>query len=333
MSVRAYESYDGLETANLATIYNSAASCTVVGGGKTGNALQIAQNASNGLLWIPGDNQATWIRHFHIKLANTSDQNWYRIMDGTDDQLFLGMVSQKLRLYKGNYGAQSILNTATATTLTSGVWYHFQVKTVIHASTGLFEVKINDAVEVTYSGNTKATANAYANRLKFFSDFGGNLLIDNDVIADGQGSINNDYLGVYVPSSEPPTGNGTDRDCTPSTGTDDYAVVDENPPNTTDFLSSSVPTNRTSLAFAASPATAASIKGVKTVWYAQKDAVGARTLTPYVKIGSTRYDGPTAYAMTTAWAFHEYIWELNPATSAAWTKAVVDAAEFGFLVG
>lgn len=79
--------------------------------------------------------------------------------------------------------------------LAAGSWNFIEVKLTIADSGGSFEVRINESVWVTFTGDTKQSSTlATANRIILYSrssDCG----IDDLYICDGTGSVNNTYLG------------------------------------------------------------------------------------------------------------------------------------------
>jgi hypothetical protein len=68
---------------------------------------------------------------------------------------------------------------------------------------------------------------------------------------------------------------------------------------------------------------------VQHVVTAKKSDAGDRKLRFICRIGTTDYQGGTA-TLTDSYLCHRYIWEINPATSAAWTPSEIAAAEFGY---
>ena len=70
------------------------------------------------------------------------------------------------------------------------------------------------------------------------------------------------------------------------------------------------------------------VKGVQLVALVRKDEVGSRSAAPVVRSGGTDYTG-TATALGTGYAALVQVYETDPATGVAWTKAGADGAEFG----
>ena len=73
------------------------------------------------------------------------------------------------------------------------------------------------------------------------------------------------------------------------------------------------------------------VLGVQLVTLMRKDDAGTRTLAPTVRSGGANYTG-TGVSLGAGYAAGLQVYENDPATGVAWTKAGVDGAEFGFEV-
>lgn len=64
-----------------------------------------------------------------------------------------------------------------------------------------------------------------------------------------------------------------------------------------------------------------------------RSSAGGESAKPYLKIGGTRYYGDT-FALSTGFSPYQYVWDLNPATAAAWTPSEANDAnmEWGWEV-
>ncbi|AMK18690.1 hypothetical protein K663_11555 [Sphingobium sp. MI1205] len=120
-------------------------------------------------------------------------------------------------------------------------------------------------------------------------------------------------VGVVV-ETEAPTGAGGD-----ATGTGAYTDVDEAPLNDTDIITFGAAGERNSFTSPARTSTLALVRGVGVAARAKRDASGPQNMKFYLKIGGTRYYSPDI-ALTTGFDAYQYVWALNPATSAAWTS-------------
>lgn len=235
--------------------------------------------------------------------------------------------------------------TRAGTALTSGTsslslslnaWAYIEFKVTIADSIAANSCKVNvngvNWINVATGQDTKATANASANHLRLGPNggFPGSTTwkYDDLYVCDQSGSVNNDFLGDVRVETLLPSGAGNSTQWTPSAGSN-YQCVDENPPNgDTDYVSSSFATNVDTYAMGNLSTSPSSIKGVQTNLYARKDDAGAHSIAAVVRSGGTDYAGATT-AVGDTYAFLSEIREADPATSAAWTAAGVNAMQCG----
>jgi hypothetical protein len=116
---------------------------------------------------------------------------------------------------------------------------------------------------------------------------------------------------------------------TPLTGTDNFAMVDEIPPDgDTSYNSSSVVGHVDLQTFAALPVTPDSIFCVTQIIGAKKEESGTRGIAPVVKM-TTEHDGTTQNVTTDyTWYYEHYL--KNPETTAAWLASERAAAHWGY---
>jgi hypothetical protein len=131
-----------------------------------------------------------------------------------------------------------------------------------------------------------------------------------------------------------PTADGNYAQFTPSTGSDHFALVDEATLSTADFNASSTAGHRDSFKFT-EPLISGDIVGVAMEAFVDKSDAGARAVRHFVRQGGTDYDGAADLALTEAGNIASQYYEVNPATSAAFTVAELTGAsrtEFGVKV-
>ena len=224
----------------------------------------------------------------------------------------------------------TVLGTSTKT-FSIGVWYYIEAKIKVHSSTGTVEVRVNGETWLSLTGkNTQATANAQVTKLMVgYNDASNHTCnVDDFYFCDTSGSVNNDFLGDIRVQSIFPTGAGTTTQMTPSAGSN-YTCVDEAAPNgDTDYVSETTAGEKDTYAFGNLTPTSGTIKGVQVLINARKDDAGFRTIAPVYRPVSTDYDG-TAQAVSDSYSYLREITEVSPATSAAWTIAEINGAEFG----
>ena len=122
----------------------------------------------------------------------------------------------------------------------------------------------------------------------------------------------------------------TQKQWIPLTGTDNYAMVDEIPPNLdTDYNSSSVVGNIDLQKFPALPTAVDSIFCLSQIFCARKEEAGTRGFAAVMKGTGANVIGPTQNVATTYDYFYQHYLQ-NPDTLAAWLAAERTAASFGY---
>jgi hypothetical protein len=117
---------------------------------------------------------------------------------------------------------------------------------------------------------------------------------------------------------------------TRSTGASNWSCIDEGRYNSdTDYVESSTVSHVDRYGFADLPASVATVHGVQTIAWGRKTDASNRTWRQILTSGATSAPGGAA-ALSTGYAPYAYLVALDPATSAPWTPAAVNAIEAGF---
>lgn len=338
MALRFIDSFDHYAIpAGLPYKYNSYNDTTGVNGlgsmtGRRSGSTALAIRASADFIGLTFEPQSTWIVGFAYYLYSTETAELYRFTDSDGNiQLTVQITNAGLiQLYRGSTSGTLLATSTVALTITA--WNWIEIKCTIADSGGLFEVRINETVYVTYTGDTKQSSTlSTAIRLQLWgrsSDIG----IDDYYVCDGIGSTNNNYLGDIRIDALRPVGAGAYADFSRSAGANNWDNVDEatNDGDTTYNYSSTVG-NKDSFDCANLTALPASIYGLQVNLTARKDEAGGRTLKVLQRIASTDYEG-VALGMPMTYTALRQIFEVSPATAAAYTESEINGAEFGYKV-
>lgn len=220
-------------------------------------------------------------------------------------------------------------------------WYRLEVRFKVGTTATDGEIAVHlDGVEIinVTGRNTRVSTQTLASiALSGLSTSNSTVLIDDLVVWNDQGTLNNTWLGDIRIEECLPTSNGTAQDWTPNTGSAWDAVNDTpvTPDDDTTYIASTTPGQRSRFATAAvgsTPAAAASIPAVRVHARAKNsDATNAKTFKTYVHSGATDADaatavnpGSTAYKIVLG-----DVREVDPDTAAAWTVSGANAAEIG----
>jgi hypothetical protein len=253
---------------------------------------------------------------------------------GSSGQVCLQLLNDgKFRLVRTpNVGSGSGVLLATGTAvLSSSTWYYIEIKVFLDATAGKFEVKINGVVDATFTGNTVFQAFNTASKVAlltttdhFFDDL--YIRVDSAATTETSGG----YLGDVSVKPYYPNADGTYTAMTCSTGSTHNTLVDETTPNTSDYVSSATALTKDSFGFQDVSGSGA-IKAVQMCAYASKNDSGFRGIDLFCRSSST--ESFTAYnPLSTSWKFILAGWLQDPNTSADWSQAGFNAAEFGVRV-
>ena len=266
-------------------------------------------------LW--GDARAT--QHVYIGIANSTN---------------------KIEIRRGNWTGTLLATSATAV-IPVNTWCHIQVKATLHDTTGSVEVKLDDAAAVSVSGvdtRNGGTLGTFSSlMIGSEANFGlADVLSWDDLyICDTtdatatQGAAFNDFLGDVRIRTILPSGAGSSTQLTPTGSGSNYENVNDVPPVTTTYNASGTSGHRDTYAMPdLSLSGGDSVLAVVTNTTGQRDNTTAISMKAAVKSSSTVGYGATT-VLATARATFQDVFGDDPATSAAWTNAAVDAMEIG----
>lgn len=223
-------------------------------------------------------------------------------------------------------GANSVNSLSVAT------WYHIEIKTFVHDTTGTVEVRVNGTStgwinltgQDTQNGGTGVIDTiAFTGPSSVTSDF------DHFVVWTTTGNAPIDFMGdskivpIYVTGDS-----AVDNAWTASTGSAKYAMVDETSTNDdTDYIYSSAAGNIQGFTKPACGVT--TIRAVAINVMNRKDDASNYLIAPTCRSGGTTYVNATTAAPAATYTQTQWIYDQDPATAAAWTESGLNNAEFG----
>ena len=220
----------------------------------------------------------------------------------------------------------AVVGTSTKVAIETSVGHYIELGVSCNATTGQIIVRVDGEELINVSNvNTGVGVNQVA-----LGGIGGGFDAYYDdlyVTSDTSATTISFYDDVLIRAISPnAAGNYSQWTGVSSTN---YENVDEQPPslsdyNETDVLNEIDTFNFPDLTFTGT------VKGVQIVVYASKSDVEIRAIQGVCRIGSTDYLSDNIEYLSTALSFYRFVWALNPSTSALWTNAEVNAAEFGY---
>lgn len=267
--------------------------------------------------------------------------NLFRLLSGSTVQFNLLVGSDgSLEVRRGgasnNTGTTVTGGVSAAGVISTNAWYRIECKVKLDDSipASSCEVRVNGATVLTVATGQDLNNGGgnVADGISLMAGVGtsGNAgdLIDDIVVMDQSGSELNDWLGDVRIETIYPNGVGTHQDWSPSTGSDHAAVIDEAPPNTTDYIYSDTPSEKDTSALGNLGVTLSDIYAVQVNSYAAKDGAGDISIRNLIRSDGDDEAGAPA-ALSSSWLGVCSIHTKDPATDAAWSQSAVNALEAG----
>jgi hypothetical protein len=262
--------------------------------------------------------------------------------DGATIHLTIGHTAAgKIRVTRGDFNGTTLGDEAGTTFSALNSYKQIEVKARLHDSTGSVEVRvdgnttpvINLSSQDTKNGGTKTVFDAIYLRGNLSTANGGQGQFDDFYVCNEQSGTNNDFLGDVVVQTVFPSGNGATSNLVGSDGnsTDNYLLVDETAPNTSDYNGSATVDQKDTYAMGNTSGTPTSIRAVRLNAYAAKSDAGSRSFALVVRSGGTEADS-SDIPLSTTFQYYGTIFLLDPTDSNAWSQAKVDGIEAGFKV-
>jgi hypothetical protein len=204
-----------------------------------------------------------------------------------------------------------------------------------NGNSGYLEVKVNGVLDPASISGTAFVGDTVSNfritgcngTTEYFDDIAINTTTDTDGKGD-TGWIGDGHIELLVPNGNSPDGGWTD-DFTGSDGnsTDNYALVDEIPPSSSDYIQSETIGHQDRYAFANFDATGKRIKRVWTEARGLDTSSGGNKVKLGLRVSGTDYlSTAKSLAATYGQVVGEH-YKVNPATSAEWSDSELNAAQ------
>jgi hypothetical protein len=221
-----------------------------------------------------------------------------------------------------------VLNRGASTVLARGTWtpgvdHWIAIEAYLQNSSGVITVYIDGSQVATYTGDTQALALADWDRFQF-GDYNKNCSVDDIIVTtNSEGRLAEHIITGLVPNGDDAT------QLTPSTGSDNYALVDEIPQSTTDYNEATATTEQDTYDVTNLGYTPDSIHCVGLWAYAVRS--GAITDAKLVVKSGTTTDLSSAHGLPADGQYAPFnnIWNTDPDTASAWTASGVNAMKAG----
>jgi len=265
-----------------------------------------------------------------------------------NNHLTLALITStaRLNLYRGNTGSigqtsGTLVGTGTVA-FTSDVWHVIEFYAKIADSGGVATIKVSGITDIDFSGDTANSANEYVGTV-FFGACGvsaaaegaADYYYDDIAINDTTGASENTWPGLSGVYLLLPAADGNATTWTRSTGASNWALVDELPNNTTDYVSSSVADAIDQYTLTSLCPAINTINFIEPTFQAALGAAGSAGVFPLVRHSGSDFESASVIV---AQATPNYIlFKGEPiytvlGGAGAWTPAQVNALEVGMKI-
>lgn len=271
---------------------------------------------------------------FAVKFTTMPGDSGYTNFALTDPNLD-GITIQVL-----NNGSLRLCSTTNASTLTTiyattatniinvNTWHYIELEFTIANSGGVLNLYVDGALVSSGTYDTLITSTTVSslylgptNSVNI-----GVYLIDDLYITDTPSRLGEQKVETLYPSAD-----SAQKQWTASTGSDNYAMVDETLMSSTDYIVSSTVGDFDLYDFGNLSSTANTISAITVSTLAEKDNVGTRAIALPVKSGATTTDGANNY-LSGSYILASRILETDPNTSTVWTVSGVNSLQAGVKV-
>jgi hypothetical protein len=243
----------------------------------------------------------------------------------------------RIQLRRGS-GSGTVIATTAGTPLLAGTWHYVEIKATIADSGGTCIVHLDNVEVINFTGDTKnAGTNTTIDAISLPGAING--IVDDFYVLDGvdgttlgtpQALAFNDFLNDCTIKPQRPDGNGATSAWVGSDGnsTDNYLLVDEVPFSSTDYVGSSVATDR-DLYEVADLVGSPTVYAVQVKAYAAKSDAGVRSFKTLTRSSGGTVAASAAIALSTSYTTYGGDITTKDPDGTAWTASSVNAAQFG----
>jgi hypothetical protein len=253
------------------------------------------------------------------------------------------------RFYRGhNFDSSDTLGTLIAQSdpdlVVAGAQQHIEIQVYLHDTLGWVRVAVNgthvyeatgldtkydssDCYSIGHGNTGTPGADWYLDDV-FYYDFVGDSAVDTDFVpaTDGSGVATN-YIGELQVIYCPMDGDTAEADWVPSTGTDEYAMIDEVDPNDADYVSSTTAGDLSEYDITDLPEDITYIRGVQLIGRMSKSDAGT-ALTQFGMKSVAATEDATERPITVEPTYWWDFMNVDPDSSARWTRESLNAAWF-----
>lgn len=328
---------DGFDDGLLASKWSFVSSVGIVSGGRTLNRALLQDNSDSVLRKTVAiaDYHVTFITGFAFMLGSSYNASQIlTFLSDTNATAHILMGVNTNNAIEIRRGGTLILTTAN-NSITPGVFSYVEVLVTLSDTVGVVTVRVDGVQVGTFSGDTKnGGTSSTLEAVTFNASSGPNgtvFYLDDFYLLNGAGAVNSTFRGDSSVLTRFPDGNGNYSQGvnSGSTSVNNYTYVDENPPNTTDYVAFATTGDKDTYTFQDIPA--GTVYGIQQAMYASKSDAGARTMRNIQRIAGADFASAVdqSLGVTPTYAAKLDVLQVSPATGVSWTVTELNGTEFG----
>jgi len=329
-------------TADVSKKWTNTSNVTVANtGGPTGGGYMYWNQIASCFVRQAFDEQRTWVFGFRHRWSGW--QATGVLFGGNDILHFIGYGSGPQVEVSCDVDGRLAVSSGHGTTwtpapvLSAGVWKYIELKVFISTAAGTIDIRVDgeDVINLTgintnplgVSAQTSTAIGIGQGQLNRPSGLTGPLYTD-VYICDGQGSLNNDFLGDLEVQTLYPMGAGNNSQWTPTAGANWEDVDDPAANGDTDYVYASVVGDVDTYTYTDMTGVSGTIAGIQHNIFTRKASAGTVRIASVSRPNATDYDGE-AETLSVSYRNLMSIEETNPETGIPWTVSQVNGAQFG----
>lgn len=274
---------------------------------------------------------ATLYGHLAVYFPQTPEgyydtaQRLFAVYNGTTQHLSVSIDNSSgfLKVRRGNWSGTVIATGTTA--IIASQWYSIEWRMTIDDTNGVVIIKINGVTDIDLSNaDTRNGGDAVIDIFELNLGTAKNTV---DIYVDDIALDNANFPGRVAVYPLTVSSDGYYESWTLSSGTDTYALLDENPPSMTDYISSDVSNAKSSCGISHSVPSGATILGIQVNSMAQLDGAGSTQFRHFTRLASTDNSGGAKSPDVTAVGFNDMFAEKPGGGS--WSYSDLSSVEIG----
>jgi hypothetical protein len=314
--------------------YTAASLVTDPDGVSTQRCLRLDSGSDGDIRYVlqTADNVVGVAGRFYLNILPTDNSNrpyfikWHNAGNSVIAYLTIDTTG-RISAYNG---ASTLLGTTTGPVVTAEGWWHIEAKlTCGLASNATVVVKVEGVEKLNITGFTTSDADVYQIQMEnhdTITGFGPAMYVKDFVVWDGNGSVNNDFVGTQRVINCVPDADDT-LTWTPSTGAVGWSILDNNPPvDGTYIAADDTPPAASVFTLTDLPTDISSVKAVLSYVRAAKSDGGDGNLQVSMVSGASDSAGADN-PITAGQKYWIDVHELDPNTSTAWTRTSFNASK------